>query len=229
MYLTYNVKQYFDKIVDFNNKSVLDFGCNQGNFLLGERNYKNYTGLDIDENIIKSNNKNFPEHNWLHYKNYNWQYNVNYTDKEWPTLNHYDVAVAYSVFTHTDFVEFYDTVSKLTNTCDIVLPTFLSNLDKNNIKEVLQHRSEYFDMYTDDLVEQIYNKKTVSVLVTTGKQIHVIENMHNIPHADNTEYMLTFYNDDWLKKKFSCEIVDVTPQFDGILGTQKCLKLYTAH
>lgn len=231
MYLTYNVKDYFDKIVNFDNKKVLDFGCNHANFLLGTQNFASYTGLDIDKEIIENNIKLFPQHKWLWYKNYNWQYNPFIeTDTIWPEFDNYDIGIAYSVFTHTDFLEFKNTVEKLKLCTKDLLITFLSSNCKNTIKEVLQHRTEYFDSYIDELVELIHNKKIINLLVSKNKnQVHLYENQTTIPKSNNVEYMLTFYDEEWIINNLGGEIVDVTNHFDGILGTQKCLKFCTHH
>lgn len=231
MYLTYNVKDYFDKIINFDNKSVLDFGCNHANFLLGNQNFNSYTGLDIDKEILETNLRLFPQHEWLWYKNYNWQYNPFIeTDTIWPEIGRYDIGIAYSVFTHTDFLEFKNTADILLKCCKKLFPTFLSTTNRENIKTVLSHRPEYFASDIDNLVEIVYNKNNISILVAKeSHQIHILEDMSSIPKASNTEYMLTFYNDNWIADKLNGSIIDVTQKFDGILGTQKCLKLFTAH
>lgn len=231
MYLTYNVKDYFDKIINFDNKSVLDFGCNHGNFLLSNNNFASYTGLDIDLDVLNINKTRYPQHNWIHYKNYNWQYNPNIEiTSKWPKIQHHDIIVAYSVFTHTDFDEFKNTVQYLKTFSTDLLTTFLSSNNKNIIKEVLQHRTEYFGEHLEELVELIYNKNVISLLVSKNyKQIHVIDNHLQIPKSNNILYMLTFYKDEWIVNNLGGNLVDVITDFDGILGTQKCLQFYTHH
>jgi 2-polyprenyl-3-methyl-5-hydroxy-6-metoxy-1,4-benzoquinol methylase len=229
MYLTYNVKEYFDKIYNFQNKSVLDFGCNHGNFLSGENNFSSYTGLDINKNIIEKNKIQFSQHKWIYYPNYNWQYNNNInTATEWPVLDFYDVTVAFSVFTHTDFNEFKNTLKKLNNHTRTILSSFMSTTNVELIKLILEHRPEYFNHYINELVDKIYNKNNISLIVSkNNNQIHVLENMLELPKTNNSIYMLTFYNDDWLQEQLQGEIFDITDNFEGILGTQKCLKLST--
>jgi len=227
-YLTYNVKAYFDRITDTANKSILDFGCNHANFILYNEGISNYTGLDINNALVEKNKELFPNRKWIHYPNYNWQYNCRFSlESIWPLSSHhqYDLIVAFSVFTHTDFNEFKNTFEKLKTHLrpkGQILPTFISTKHEEQIRVIFDHRKEYFEDY--DLIKEIQNSDTATIAVNTAsKQIHFFKNMLSIPRFSNETYFLTFYNDDWLSNMLDAPVVDVTDQFDGIMGVQKCL------
>ena len=55
-YLEYDVRAYFEQYTDFDNKSVLDFGCNRSNFIR-YKPHNNYTGIDIIKEVIETNSK----------------------------------------------------------------------------------------------------------------------------------------------------------------------------
>jgi SAM-dependent methyltransferase len=225
-YLTYNVKAYFDKITDTRKKSVLDFGCNHANFLLNNNSPCKYTGLDINKDIVAQNKELFPRRKWIHYPHYNWQYNCKFLQSsKWPLKHSYDIIVAFSVFTHTDFSEFKTTFERLKkhlNPGGRILPTFISTKNAAYLKTIFEHRKEYFNGH--DLIDEIQSCNTVTIAVNTkSKQIHLLKNMLEIPRFSNETYFLTFYNDEWLASNLNAEVIDVTEHFEGILGVQKCI------
>ena len=102
-YLEYDVRAYFEQYTDFDNKSVLDFGCNRSNFIR-YKPHNNYTGIDIIKEVIDKNKIEFPNYTFKHYDGYNYMYNKNGT-QELSLNKHYDVCVAFSVFTHMTIEE----------------------------------------------------------------------------------------------------------------------------
>lgn len=233
-YLTYNVRNYFELISPLDNKKVLDFGCNHANFLLDGFSGK-YVGLDIDKDVIEKNKTLYPQHNWIYYKNYNFQYKCDTSIvREWPIIDtDFDRVLAFSVFTHTDFFEFSETVAflkKHVKQSGSLLLTFLSSKNKEVIKAVLTHREYLFGNHIDIIINKIYNSNICYVAVNLkSKQIFLYENTENLPYFDNETYFLTFYNDNWLQDNLGGEIIDINNSFKDIMGTQKCLKLSTHH
>lgn len=231
-YLTYNVREYFELIKSLNNSRILDFGCNHANFLLNDFDGE-YIGLDIDKVLVDKNKIKYPQHQWIHYDNYNYQYNCKLdTTDEWPNIpKSLDTIIAFSVFTHTDYSEFEYTIGKLRNCLNssgTILATFLSTTEKENIIKVLKHRTEFFEGKEEEIADKIYNKKIVYLFVNiASKQIFILENLLELPKFSNETYLLTFYNDDWIAKKLGGEVVDVRKHFTNIMSTQKCLKLST--
>jgi hypothetical protein len=232
MYLTYNVREYFESIKKLDNSKVLDFGCNHANFLLKEFNGK-YIGVDVDNKVLKNNKNKFPQHTWIHYNKYNYQYNCNlHIVDTWPNLpNNIDTVIAFSVFTHTTFEEYQYTTSKLQQHLSNdgnILSTFFSSLDKKTLYSVLSHRPEYFKDCQEDIVDKLFKKDVIYLCVNTlSKQVSIFDSLKDLPKFSNRNYFLTFYNDQWLQDNLGGEIIDVTDRFTNILSTQKCLKLST--
>ena len=114
-YFKYNVRKYFEQYTSFENKSVLDFGCNHGNFVRYQSHH-DYTGIDIDKNIIENNKVQYPGGEWIHYDGYNKMYNPNGTEEL--TLDRdYDVGVLFSVITHMEKDEAIETIRNLKERC----------------------------------------------------------------------------------------------------------------
>ena len=93
--------------IDWKNAKILDYGCNQGNFLssaLPYINRENYLGVDILEVSIHLARQNNPNCNFLHYDRWHQAYNP--TGDKNLSINDvvndkFDIIIAYSVFTHT--------------------------------------------------------------------------------------------------------------------------------
>lgn len=232
MYLKYDVKKYFESIKALDNTKVLDFGCNHANFL-NEKFFGKYIGLDVDSSIIENNKKIHPQHQWIHYDKYNYQYNCkNTTTDSWPNIpTSIETAIAFSVFTHTTFDEFSYTIDKLKLHIvpgGDILATFFSSADQDALYKILLHRQEYFAGHEDAIVGKILNKNIVYLCVNTvSNQILLFDSMKDLPKFSNHMYFLTFYNDEWLSTALSGQIVDVTDNFTNIMSTQKCLRLST--
>lgn len=231
-YLTYNVREYFELIKSLSNTKVLDFGCNHANFLINDFD-GTYIGLDIDQDLLAKNKLKYPQHKWVHYKNYNYQYNCDFDIvQEWPVLdNDINTVIAFSVFTHTDFTELSNTAAKLQSHLspggDLLL-TFFSSLDKDTIRKILLHRDNLFNGYIDDIIAQVYETNISYVCVNIkSNQVFVLTDIEDLPKFSNDTYFLTFYNDNWLKSKMNGDMIDVSNNFTDIRSTQKCLKLST--
>lgn len=95
--------------------TFLDWGGNQGN-LLSFDNFpierSNYTCVDVDEDALNMGAIVYPEANFIHYNRFNKVYNQSGNpDEAFPTIDtNQDIIFAFSVFTHTDFDEFKETV-----------------------------------------------------------------------------------------------------------------------
>ena len=95
--------------------TFLDWGGNQGN-LLSFDNFpierSNYTCVDVDEEALNVGAITYPEADFIHYNKFNKVYNQSgNADEAFPTIDtNQDIIFAFSVFTHTDFNEFKETV-----------------------------------------------------------------------------------------------------------------------
>ena len=113
---------------DWNNKKILDFGCNIGNLYLtarGKINSSNYVGVDVLKKSIDIAKEKFPETNWIHYNKHNATFNPTGLDDPWFDLPFApDVIIVYGVFTHMAFneIEFYiNKLKKLLNDGGIIV------------------------------------------------------------------------------------------------------------
>ena len=126
-YLEYDVRAYFEQFTQFEGKSVLDFGCHRANFVRFKP-HGNYVGMDIKQDTINKNKFEFPQYKFEYYNGYNYMYNPT-GDEELNLKNHYDVCVAYSVFTHHTFEEARDIIKKLKEKCgEIYLHIFQTKI-----------------------------------------------------------------------------------------------------
>jgi len=113
--------RYFDKQLghpDWAAKEVLDFGGNQGNFLVDSNNRirpQDYYCVDVVNEAIEEGRRQFPQAHWVHYDRYNCSFNPEGTkDTPIPELGvEFDFIVAYSVFTHISREETHDLVGQL--------------------------------------------------------------------------------------------------------------------
>lgn len=112
---------YFNKQLDYPNwseKTVLDFGGNEGNLLL-DRNCsiapEKYFCVDVIEEALKEGRKRFPHAHWVHYNRYNCSFNPEGIEGlPIPDMGiEFDMILAFSVFTHTTREEMQSLVEEL--------------------------------------------------------------------------------------------------------------------
>ena len=215
-YAKYPVRDYFEAFTgDLIGRSILDYGCNHANFLRYKSFSGNYTGLDILPNVIEFNKKQYPEHNWLLLDKFNYQYRNEHVEEKWPKLEKYDYALAYSVFTHTDEIEFIDTKKKLKEHCTSILATFMSTKDRQSLVKIFNYRPEYFDN-PESLADEILNRDSVYVACSKTNTC-----VNNIPN--NTEYYLHFYNDDYIANKLNAQVERPNDNFTNVMSVQRLL------
>ena len=196
-YFKYDVRKYFEQYTSFENKSVLDFGCNHGNFIRFQP-HNNYTGIDIDKNIIDTNQQKMPQYNWQHYDGYNYMYNP--TGKETVEIkDNYDVAVCFSVITHMTVEEMENTIGLLKSKCDKVLVSYYSNKDEFAYKNICKYRGIEADEWED---------------ISNSNYFYL-----------KTKLWWTFYNDEWLEDTFNTKSYTTSFGKNDLRGMQRCLVL----
>ncbi len=131
-------KHVFELLVDIVNnieeKNILDFGGNKGNLLHisnGKIKQKNYTCIDVNLEAINKGKEDFPQATFLHWNKFNPVYNHSGNKNE-PLLTigkKFDIALAYSVITHTDWQEFKLYIEYLKQHSNNVIVSFI---DINN-------------------------------------------------------------------------------------------------
>jgi SAM-dependent methyltransferase len=117
-----NLFQIFDTKelnIDWKNVSILDYGCNQGNYLLTANKYINtskYLGIDIIPMTIETAKVKHPNHKFVHYDKWHQSYNPNGNKKIKVSdiINEkFDVIICYSVFTHNTIEQAKDELNNL--------------------------------------------------------------------------------------------------------------------
>lgn len=114
----YPIFTYFNEVLEqpsWDDKNILDFGGNAGNFLKDPKCSilpGQYTCLDVDKVALAEGKLQFPQANWTHYNRYNCVYNkIGFKDAELPRFKKkFDFILSFSVFTHTTKVEMIKTV-----------------------------------------------------------------------------------------------------------------------
>jgi SAM-dependent methyltransferase len=103
---------------DWTDKTVLDFGGNQGNLLRDSNDRirsQHYYCLDVIQDAIDEGRSQFSDAHWLHYNRYNCSFNhEGERNIPIPEMNvTFDFILAYSVFTHTTREEMLELVEQL--------------------------------------------------------------------------------------------------------------------
>lgn len=113
--------RYFDRQLDYpdwSDKAVLDFGGNEGNFLIDSGcaiRIENYYCIDVLKEALEEGRKRFPQAHWVHYNRYNRSFNPGgIEDLPIPEMGtEFEFILAYSVFTHTTREEMHELVDEL--------------------------------------------------------------------------------------------------------------------
>jgi len=229
MYLTYNVAEYFNSIVSLENKKILDFGCNHANFLrFGYQG--DYTGVDVDKKIIEENKKEFTNYKFIHCNNHNNQYNVTNKKLKLTLDTRYEIICAFSVFTHTCFNEFKETIQNLKKYLSEdgkILATFIEIQDESSIRLMFDYRKDLLEnIDIDTFLLNIKGCNTVSFAVSLEtRNVDIYYNEFYINDYNSPTYFITMYNGNWLANNLDGKIVDVTKKFNDIRSAQKCIIL----
>ena len=112
---------YFDQVLDrpaWKGSKVLDFGGNIGTFLVGAGEnvrHDDYWCIDLNSTVIEKGRSNFPRAHFVHYDRYNSQFNPHgIRSLEIPDCGvKFDIILAFSVFTHIDYLEMSELVRAL--------------------------------------------------------------------------------------------------------------------
>jgi hypothetical protein len=201
---TYDLYGYLKDYIDFDNKTILDFGGSFGNLIIssnGKIEEKNYTCLDVDKFALLEGQQNFPNAQWVWYNRYNTMYNPS-GNKEWPLLNTYDLIFSYSVFTHTSYQDLLETIA--------YLKTRLNKNGEIYISYASQSNKLLIDWLTEKRIKDYENFDTIQF---NNKYVYIKDNkvVDSIP--SQSTHFFTLYNDDFLKNlgdiiKTDCALQD---------------------
>jgi hypothetical protein len=210
IYLEYNVRKYFEQIVPLKGKRVVDWGCNHGNMLKYQECDFDYTGIDVDNEIIKQNIQRWPNHKWIHLDTYNHQYNAK-GGNEWIDVDA-DLVLMFSIFTHMTVSEMKKYIKKIKSP---LLSTFIPSDDERMLHTALNYRLSH----RPDIFNKVYNKE-YAYIVGTPEDIIVYEGIEEMSKIKNAWYFLVVHHTDYMKQ-FG-EIYKTKYDF-GIESTQHCL------
>ncbi len=195
-FLEYDVRKYFEQYTQFEGKTVLDFGCSRANFIR-YKPHGNYTGIDIREDIIHKNKFDYPHYKFDHYDGYNYMYN-NQGAEQLQLKNHYDVCVAFSVFTHHTIEETRETVNILKEHCDNLYISYYSNKDKFAYERVCWFRNLEANMW-DNISK------------------------HDVFYLKTDRWLWSFYDDEFLENTLGGKSHATGFPENDLRGMQRCL------
>ena len=139
----------------------------------------------------------FPNYTFKYYNGYDYMYNRNGTQKL--SLNkHYNVCVAFSVFTHMTIEQTIPIIKKLKQHCDTLYLTYYSNKDKHAYEAICKFRDIEPNMWDSiSTLDKFYIK--------------------------TDDFIWSFYNDEYLQKQLGGNLYDTTKSKKTLPGMQRCL------
>ena len=182
--------------INFDDKSILDFGGNFGTLdhgfgnILEHKNVlsKNYTCIDVDKNAMDRGRDKYPDAEWIYYDRHNPMYNPNGQKNLLPSVNKkYDLIYSYSVFSHTTYEELLEFIN-----------FFKTLLTENG------HMYLSIPCHDDKIIKWFYDKRI--------REYHECDNIFEIPESyiyliNNKikkevplvcQYLVTIYNRKFL-------------------------------
>jgi len=188
--------------IDWKNVSILDYGCNQGNYLNSAREFidtDKYIGADITQLSILNASMNHIDCKFLHYDKWHQAYNPN-GDKNiklsYVLHQKFDVILCYSVFTHNTIEqakEELEDLKKLLNPNGVILFTIW--------------RKEIFEPFSNWILERFDNVEPIDFKSLQYKKYaywldtsYVVTDVDNFESLDNKSFN-TYYDLEWFKNE----------------------------
>ena len=191
----------FEKFAgNYTNKKILDYGGNRGNLLYfsqGKIKQENYTCIDVEKEAIQQGKIEFPNAHFIHYNRFSPMYNKGNIDEPFPILEEkFDICFAYSVFTHTDFFTFQQTINYLQNLSKKIILSFVSNDNVKIKKWVFDKRYKDYGYCTGLNIDCDY------FYLIDNDRILISELCYN----EISKHFFSFYEISFLRKNFNCDI-----------------------
>lgn len=179
--------------------SVLDWGGNSGNLLRyseGDIDEHNYTCVDVDQQAVQAGAEYHPHSRFVHWNKWSSSYNpTGHHNIRWPEIPAHDLVYSFSIFTHTSYEEFVQTVEWL--------------------QQHTLHRQAHslLDIRQRDRVKWFYDKRVTQfgscvdfVKYTHDENVHILEVYDNDTvltnntqsQRRNSEAYVVFYDMEWL-------------------------------
>jgi len=193
--------------IDWKNVSILDYGCNQGNFLNSAAEHitkERYLGIDILSTVIDIAQSKNPDYRFVHYDKWHQAYNPT-GDKNLKITDvlteKYDIIIIYSVFTHTTIEQTkseLEDLKKLLNPNGIILFTVWQSIMFPGFYNLIYRTSgnvRPIDFKTVNFEKMAYWIDT-SIVVTDRLNFK----------SDHNLSFYTFYNIEWLKQQLDSAV-----------------------
>lgn len=197
---------YFDEQLDrpdWSNKRVLDFGGNKGNLLLDPGcviRHQDYYCLDVVAKAIDEGRKAFPDAHWFHYDRYNCSFNPE-GGRDLPVPDfgvEFDYIVAYSVFTHTTFMEMKEFVAQLRQRLapgGKLAFTFIDPHWNGNLRWRLEKHNP------PDRVESLLSREMQWCSLVNGRELYVNDSGVVDAQEDCITYNV-YYTEEFMRAQF---------------------------
>lgn len=196
----------FEQLIDINpDNTLLDFGGNRGNLLHfsgGKINEHNYTSIDVSKSSIELGQIEFSNATFVHYDRWNSMYNhFGKKTLEFPDVDkNQDYIFSFSVFTHTDFKEFEQTLQWMsTFNYKRMAHSLLDLRCEGTVRWFYNKRVQNYGSCVD--ITKYVEDPDVHILYLYDNDKIVI-NQEEEP-STNSNNFLVFYDCDWLKERLS--------------------------
>jgi 2-polyprenyl-3-methyl-5-hydroxy-6-metoxy-1,4-benzoquinol methylase len=179
------------KILNLQNLSILDWGGSTGNlirFSNGKILPTNYTSVDVDLEAITLGKKNYPEADWIYLDLYSPMYNpAGNEDIQLPKK--YDIIFSFSIFSHTSFEYFIETIDTLKTYLTPNGKIYVSMVSQENVLTLKHFKTKRVKKYgsCDDFIDN-------------DSYFYLVDNKVEEEVPLRCEYLLTVYNENFLAK-----------------------------
>lgn len=182
-------------------QTVFDFGGGSGNLLYfseGNIQESKYTCTDVSRDSVNQGKLEFSKSSFIQFNRFNWMYNHKGNTKlEFPEVNkNQDYIWAYSVFSHTDLDEFVKTVLWFTSFNFKKIAVSFLTFNEMLIWAYNKRTNEYGNCV--DIKKYINSKRNILYFFDNDK---IIFDDFKLPFTRH-KYLLTFYNENFLKEIF---------------------------
>jgi SAM-dependent methyltransferase len=216
---------YFDEVLGhpfWRGARILDFGGNVGGFLTsaGERvDQQDYWCLDLNREVIDRGHRAFPRAHFIHYDRYSSQYNPDgVRNLPIPDLGlRFDIAMAFSVFTHThpnEMIELVDQILDKLAPAGALAFTFTDpSYDRSltgpglpsgtDVRKMLEWRqAENPSLYIEDMVETA-RKSRWCILIDETLHVEPGSELSHQEHRGRPwESYCSYFTVDYIKSLF---------------------------
>ena len=189
--MKYDLYTPLSNVVNLDNVDILDFGGSFGNLIRSSNGNilpKNYTCVDVDGDALSVGRKDYPTATWIHLDLYNPMYN--------PTGNNtidfpkkYDVIFSFSVFAHTTFEYFLETIE--------TLKKYLTPTGKIYITMVTSSNDIFIKWIID---KRVLDYGKCDEFIDTDSYFYLVDNKIKYTVPLECNHLITVYNENFLSK-----------------------------